>query len=88
MGDFASISWGKQGHFLSNAKWENLQVFPGGIKGQCYLTQVGDFVGISWGKQGQCYLTPSGICCRYFLGYTRLVLSNAKWEILQVFPGV
>ena len=88
MGDFAGISWDKQGHFLSNAKWEILQVFPGGKQGQCYLTLSGRFCRISWGKQRQCYLTPSGSFCRYFLVYTRLVLYNAKWEILQVFPGV
>ena len=57
---------------------------------------MGDFAGIPWGKQGQCCLTP-----RYSLGdfaeilfpgvhqvgdFARSVLSNAKWEILQVFP--
>ena len=44
--------------------------------------------GIPWDKQGQCCLAPSGRFCRYSLGYTRSVLSNAKGEILQVFPGV
>ena len=73
---------------LSNAKWEILQVFPGGKQGQCYLTLSGDFAGIPWGKQGQCCLTPSWRLYRYSLGYTRSVLSNAKGEILQVFPGV
>ena len=50
--------------------------------------QVGDFAGIPWSKQGQCCLTPSGRFYRYSLGYKRSVLSNAKWEILQIFPGV
>ena len=49
---------------------------------------MGDFAGIPCGKQGQCYLTPSGRFCRYSRGYTRSVLSNAKGEIWQVFPGI
>ena len=61
---------------------------PWGKQGQCCLTASGDFAGGPWGKQGQCYLTPSGRFCSYSLRYTRSVLSNAKGEILQVFPGV
>ena len=79
MGDFAGIPWGKQGQCC---------LISLGKQGQCCLSQVGDFAGIPWGKQGQCCLTPSGRFCRYSLGYTRSVLSNAKGEILQVFPGV
>ena len=49
---------------------------------------MGDFAGIPWSKKGQCCLTPRGRFCRYSLGYKRSVLSNAKWEILHVLPGV
>ena len=74
---------------LSNTKWEILQLFPGVLKVSVVECQVGDFAGIPWGKQGQCYLTSIWRLYRYSLGYTRSVLSNAKWEILQVlFPGV
>ena len=79
MGDFAGIPWGIKGQCCLI-----LQVFPGVNK----VLSNGDFAGIPWGKQGQCYLTPSGRFCSYSLGYTRSVLSNAKWDILQVFPGV
>ena len=58
--------------------------FAGWGKLRSVLSQVGGFAGIPWGTQGQCCLTPRG----YSLGYTRSVLSNTKWEILQVFPGV
>ena len=54
---------------------------PWGKQGQCCLAPSGDFAGIPWGKQGQCYLTQSGRS-------PRSVLSNTKWEILQLFPGV
>jgi hypothetical protein len=87
-GRFCRYSLGYYRSVLSNAKWEILQVFPGVNKVSVILRQVGDFAAIPWGKQGQCYLTPSGRFCWYSLGYTRSVLSNTKWEILQVFPGV
>ena len=57
---------------LSNTKLEVLQVFPGVHKVSVVLRQGGDFAGIPWGKQGQCYLTPSGTYCRYFLGVNKV----------------
>ena len=74
----AGIPWDKQGQCC---------LAPSDFAG-IFVSVINTWEGIPWGKQGQCCLTPSGRFCRYSLGYTRSVLSNAKWEILQVFPGV
>ena len=87
-GRFYRYILGYKRSVLSNAKWEILQIFPGVNKVSVVYRQVGDFAGIPLGIKGQCCLIPSGRFCRYSLGYKRSVLSNAKWDILQVFPGV